>query len=266
MFLEDPGIYYELHGQGPPLVILNGIMMSTLSWTDHITRLKDHHQLILYDMRDQGQSKRLEEGYSVGVHAEDLKKLLDHLNLRKINIWGLSYGGMVALLFCLKYPDRVGRLILSNTSAHADQYLLSLGEMWKRAARLYDGEAFFDLALIPIYSRAFYNDHYDWLAKRRQLFKGLLTREWFDGFIRLASSVDAFDVRGNLSRIRNPTLLIAGREDIVTPFSHMIEMSRAMAHAQIVCLPDTGHAAFLEKMEIVCTLLKGFLGPTCGGR
>ena len=81
MFFEELGLYYEIHGQGPPLVLLNGIMMNTLSWAEHIEKLKDRFQLIVYDMRDQGRSSRLEEGYDNGVHAKDLKRLLDHLNL-----------------------------------------------------------------------------------------------------------------------------------------------------------------------------------------
>ena len=81
MFLEDPGIYYEVHGEGEPLVLLNGIMMNTLSWAEHIPLLKDRFQVITYDMRDQGQSARLNEGYDMGIHAGDLKKLLDHLNI-----------------------------------------------------------------------------------------------------------------------------------------------------------------------------------------
>ena len=260
MFLEDPGIYYEVHGQGRPLVLLNGIMMNTLSWVDHIERLKAHFQLIIYDMRDQGQSSRLAPGYDIGIHAEDLNKLLAHLDIDKANLWGVSYGGQVALIFSLRYPERVDKLILSNTSAYVDQYLLSLGQMWKRAAGGYDGEAFFDLALIPIYSRSFYNTRYDWLMSRRQLFKDFLTKEWFDGFIRLASSNETYDVRKEISGIKTQTLLIAAEEDIITPYRQMLEMSEVMPGSQIVCIPDTGHAAFLEKMDTICTLIKGFLG------
>ncbi len=260
MYLEDPGLYYEVHGQGRPLVLLNGIMMNTLSWAEHIEKLKDHYQVIVYDMRDQAQSGRLEQGYDISIHAEDLKKLLAHLDLEKTDLFGLSYGGQVALIMALKYPEMIDRLILSNTSAYVDQYLLSMGEMWKRAARLYDGEAFFDLALIPIYSRSFYNNHYDWLANRRQLFKDVLTKEWFDGFIRLASSNETYDVRKEISGIHNQTLLIAAQEDIITPYSQMLEMNRVIPDSRIVCVPDTGHAAFLEKMDTICTLVKGFLG------
>jgi 3-oxoadipate enol-lactonase len=259
MFFEELGLYYEIHGQGPPLVLLNGIMMNTLSWAEHIEKLKDRFQLIVYDMRDQGRSSRLEEGYDNGVHAEDLKRLLDHLNLPQTHLWGLSYGGQVALIFTLRYPERVHKLVLSNTSARVDQYLLSLGELWKRAARLYDGEAFFDLALPPIYSRAFYNHHYEWLENRRKLFKEALTREWFDGFIRLASSNAGYDIRAELPKIQHQALLIAAREDIITPYAQMLEMNRALGNSQIVCLPDTGHAAFLEKIDTYCTLIRGFL-------
>ena len=260
MFLKDPGLYYEIHGKGKPLVLLNGIMMNTLSWAEHIPLLKEHYQVITYDMRDQGQSDRLEEGYRIDVHAEDLKKLLDHLDIPAANILGVSYGGQVALIFSLKFPEMVNKLILSNTAAHVDQYLLSMGQMWKRAARLYDGEAFFDLALIPIYSRSFYNHHYDWLANRRGLFKDFLTREWFDGFIRLASSNEKYDLRGKISDIDKETLLIAAQEDMITPPEQMLEMHRTMKNSQFVSIPDTGHAAFLEKRETFCTLIKGFLG------
>ena len=259
MFLEDPGIYYEVHGQGEPLVLLNGIMMNTLSWAEHIPWLKDRYQVIVYDMRDQGQSARLEEGYDISIHAEDLERLLRHLNIQKTHLLGVSYGGQVALIFSLKFPHMVEKLVLSNTTPYVDQYLLSMGQMWKRAARLYDGEAFFDLALIPIYSRSFYNHHYDWLANRRQLFRDFLTREWFDGFIRLASSNEGFDLRGEISNIEKKTLLIAAEEDVITPAGQMLEMNRAMKNSQFVSIPDTGHAAFLEKMDTFCTLIKGFL-------
>lgn len=259
MFLEDPGIYYEVHGEGQPLVLLNGIMMNTLSWAEHIPRLKDRYQVIVYDMRDQGQSARLEEGYDIGIHAEDLKRLIDHLDIHETHLLGVSYGGQVALIFSLRFPEMVEKMVLSNTAAYVDQYLLSMGQMWKRAAKLYDGEAFFDLALIPIYSRSFYNHHYDWLANRRQLFRDFLTREWFDGFIRLASSNEAYDLRGEISNIDKETLLIAAEKDMITPPEQMLEMNRAIKNSQFVSIPDAGHAAFLEKLDTFCTLIKGFL-------
>jgi pimeloyl-ACP methyl ester carboxylesterase len=235
-------------------------MMNTMSWEEHIAKLRDRYQLIIYDMRDQGQSSRLKEGYDVAIHADDLKRLLVHLNVERTNLFGLSYGGQVAMIFALKYPEMVDRLILSNTLAHVDQFLLSLGQMWITAAKLHDGEAFFDLALIPIYSPAFYNSHFEWLMNRRKLFKELLTREWFEGFIRLASSNRDLDIRNEISRIKSETLLIAAQEDVITPFPKMLEMSKRIDNAHIVCIPEAGHGAILEKVGTMCMLIRGFLG------
>ncbi len=259
MFLKDPGIYYEIHGHGDPLVLLNGIMMNTLSWEEHIRQLKNRYQLITYDMRDQGQSDRLDEGYDIGIHALDLKKLLLHLGIEKTDMLGVSYGGQVALIFALRYPEMLNRLVLANTTSYVDQYLLSLGQMWKQAAALYDGEAFFDLALTPIYSRTFYNEHFDWLANRRKVFGELLTKSWFDGLIRLASANTTYDIRKEIAAISHQTLLIAAEDDIITPYAQMLDMSKQIANCQIVCIPDTGHAAFLEKIDTFCSLIKGFL-------
>ena len=259
MFLEEPGIYYEVHGQGPPVVLLNGIMMNCLSWVDHIADLKSRYRLIAWDMRDQGQSRRLEPGYSVDLHVEDLKRLLLHLEIDRGDLLSVSFGAQVALLFALKYPAMVNRLVLANATDHVDGYLLALGRMWKAAARLNDGEAFFDLALPPVYSRTFYNDHSPWLENRRALFKKLLTREWFEGLIRLASSNENFDLRDRIAGIESPTLLISGAEDTITPHAHMLAMHRKMPNSRIVSIPDTGHAAFLEKRDTFCTLVKGFL-------
>jgi pimeloyl-ACP methyl ester carboxylesterase len=62
--LKDGGsIYYEIHGDGEPLILLNGLMMNTLSWMDFIPQLADKFKLILFDFRDQGRSSKLTEGY-----------------------------------------------------------------------------------------------------------------------------------------------------------------------------------------------------------
>mgnify|MGYP001164750365 FL=1 len=259
MFLEDPGIYYEIHGTGKPVIILNGIMMSTASWEDHIERWKKKFLVITYDTRDQGRSARItDKPYTIDIHAEDLKKLIDHLNLKKVNLMGVSYGAQIAELFSLKHPDLVDRMILSNATDHIDNYLKSIGQAWKVAASLYDGEKFFDISLPYIYSRPFYNNNYPWLMNRRKIFKETLTKDWFDGFVRLASSNELFDIREEIKNIKAKTLFISGEEDIITPKSHIIEMSKKVAGSLLVNIENTGHALFFEKFEEFCLLVEGF--------
>ncbi len=199
---KDLGIYYEIHGEGYPLVLMNGIMMNTASWKEHINILKKYFKVIVYDMRDQGRSIKMKKNYNIDIHADDLYKFLNYLNLDKVNLLGLSYGGQVAEIFAIKYPEKINKLILSNTTYKVDKFLVSIGKSWNVAARLYDGEKFFDLALPFIYSKDFYNNNFDWLQNRKKLFKKLLTKDWFDAFIRLSSSNLTFDVTNELSKIK----------------------------------------------------------------
>lgn len=259
MYLENPGIYYEIHGKGIPVIILNGIMMSTASWSAHIQRWEKKFQVITYDTRDQGKSARItDKPYTIEIHVEDLKKLIDHLNLEKVNLMGVSYGAQIAQLFALKYPESVDKLILSNATDYIDNYLKSIGEAWKVAAKLYDGERFFDISLPYIYSRQFYNSNYEWLMNRRKMFKETLTKDWFDGFVRLASSNEHFDIRDKIKNIKAKTLFISGEEDIITPKDHIIEMSEKVENSLLVNIENTGHALFFEKFEEFCLLIEGF--------
>ncbi|PNR96946.1 alpha/beta fold hydrolase [Petrotoga olearia] len=259
MYLEDPGIYYEIYGKGRPVIILNGIMMSTSSWRAHIERWQKKFQVITYDTRDQGKSARItDKPYTIEVHVEDLKKLVDHLGLKKVNLMGVSYGAQIAELFTLKYPEMIDKLLLSNATDHIDNYLKSIGQAWKVAAELYDGEKFFDISLPYIYSRPFYNNNYEWLMNRRKIFKETLTKDWFDGFVRLASSNETFDIRNEISNITAKTLFISGEEDIITPKSHIIEMSKKVKNSLLANLENTGHALFFEKFEEFCLLVEAF--------
>jgi pimeloyl-ACP methyl ester carboxylesterase len=259
LIFEDLGMHYEVHGEGEPLILLNGIMMSALSWKDHVPMFKKGYQIITYDMRDQGQSARLDEGYTIDTHVEDLKKLLDHLNIDKVNLLGVSYGSQVALLFVLKYPERVNRMILPNATDYIDNYLQAVGEVWKIAARSYDGEKFFDLALPFIYSRPFYDTNLEWLLNRRKMFKETLTKPWFDGLYRLACSNADYDVRDKISKIDKEVLFISGEEDILTPHSHMMEMHEKIENSTLIKLNGTGHALFFEKLNDFMEIINDFL-------
>ncbi|MCK5732143.1 MAG: alpha/beta fold hydrolase, partial [Tenericutes bacterium] len=119
-------IFYELDGEStkPKLVILNGIMMSTKSWIPFMNTLVEHFQVLRLDFFDQGMSHKLvRESYTHDIQIDLLKALLDHLNIKKINIVGISYGGNAALAFACKYQEYVKRLMLFNSSAYTTPWL-----------------------------------------------------------------------------------------------------------------------------------------------
>ena len=258
---DGNNIFYELFGDEskPPVLVLNGIMMSTASWKGFVDEFARHFRLILMDFRDQGQSSREKQQYNISIHVSDVKLLLSRLSISKINVIGLSYGGQVAQLLALDSPGLIKTLVLANTPARITPYLSELGEAWKEAAKLEDGEKFFSLAIPFIYSDYFYNRNLKWLKARQKLFHDLLNREWFEGFSRLASSNPDFDVVDELSRITCPTLLICADRDIITPLEEMKILHEKIAKSEMLIIHDAGHGAFLEKPAEFMTAIFGFI-------
>ncbi len=253
-------IYYELHGSGPPVVFLNGIMMSTLSWAHLVPEVARRYQVVLMDFRDQGRSSRMDREYGLDLHVEDLRALLDHLGFERIHLLGLSYGGQVALKFALAHQERLYTLLLPNTNHYITTHLREIGDAWEIAASLYDGEKFFKLAIPFIYSRHFYERALDALRKRQEMFKEMLTQEWFEALIRLIHSTADFRVSpGELEGIKVPTLLIGAEDDIITPLAIMEEMRARIEKAELVVIPKAGHGAFIERPREFLSAVLGFL-------
>lgn len=259
-------LYYEVHGEGAPVVFLSGIMMSTLSWANYVSAITKRYQLILFDFRDQGRSSRMQEEYALDIHAGDLLQLIDRLRLPKIHLLGLSYGGQVALKFALAHQDRLSTLILSNTNNVISNHLSEIGRAWEVAAELNDGEKFFQLAIPFIYSRSFYQRSLEMLHERQTMFKTMLTREWFEGFIRLCRSTRDYHVSSaEMQKIEVPTLLIGAEDDIITPISLMETMHENIKDCEFITLPKAGHGAFLERANEFLTIVIGFITKRATG-
>ncbi|UCE12767.1 MAG: alpha/beta fold hydrolase, partial [Candidatus Heimdallarchaeota archaeon] len=87
-------IYYEIHGneEGEPVIFANGVFANTLSWFNQAPVFSKKYKVILYDMRGQGQSDHPDGNYTIELHAEDQKALLDGLSIHRVNHIGISYG------------------------------------------------------------------------------------------------------------------------------------------------------------------------------
>lgn len=256
---EGIKINYEVYGQGEPVLFLGGIMMNTVSWATFVPALSRKFKLILLDFRDQGQSSKMPGPYKIDIHVGDVLKLLDALAIQKVHLMGVSYGGDVALLFSLKHQDRLKSLMLPNTISFIPNHLKVIGKSWEIAAELNDGEKFFQLSTPIIYSGAFYDKYMDFLLQRQAMFKALLTKEWFEAFLRLSQSIQEYYVSPEqLKTVKVPTLLIGADKDLITPVELQRILLNNMPNCEFVIIPDAGHGAFLEKMNEFMTLIMGF--------
>lgn len=260
--LNGAKINYELDGQGKEtIVILNGIMMSTASWTDFVPVFTENNnfQFLRMDFRDQGQSSKHPEEYDLNVHVEDLYELLEYLEIDSAHLVGISYGAMVAMLFELKYRQKVSSLILSNTVAKVNKYLQVASTVWEEAASLNDSDKFFRFSMPFIYSDYFYNNNWEWMEERRKALGDVLTKEWFESLIRLSKSSKYFDISDKVSNIKSPTLLIGGTRDQLTPVYEMEELAEKIPNAKMLIIKDAGHASCYEKMDEFNTAVLGFV-------
>ncbi len=106
-------LFYQTTGTGEPIVFIHGFSLDHRMWIPQIEHFSKTNQVIVYDMRGFGRSSLPEGNYS---HHDDLKAILDELNLQEINMVGLSLGGEVAIDFTLEFPEYVKSLTLISSS------------------------------------------------------------------------------------------------------------------------------------------------------
>lgn len=252
-------IYYETYGEGEPLILLNGIMMSTASWKPFIEVFSQDYKLVLLDFLDQGRSDRADKYYTQDLHVEILKELFDSLGFNKVNMVGISYGGEVALRFAVKYQEKLLTLILANTTGYTTNKLKDIGEAWIHAAKSYDGFTFFKDVMPYVYSDDFYENNIQWLKAREKSFNKILTKEWYDGFIRLVRSAEDLNIIDELDKINVPTMIIGAENDSTTPIKLQEKIKERIKDSRMVVIKDSGHASMYEKPYEFVSIIVGFL-------
>lgn len=259
--IKNKNIFYEIHGEGEPLIILNGIMMSTLSWYPLKDVLSQNHKLVLFDMVDQGQSDKMEgeRPYTQDYHVETLKELIKKLNLGKVHLFGVSYGGEVAIKFAIANGKMLNSLILANVPFKTTAMLRYQAQRWADVFRTYDGAAMYKEVNQIVYCEEFYEANFDWLEERAQFFKKVLKKEWFDGMLRLLESGDKYDPEKQLHKIKTPTLIIGSSEDRVTPNKYQRELSKRIKNSSLMIIDDAAHVLPYEKPHAFCAAILGFL-------
>lgn len=260
LFYNDKKIYYEVHGDGEPLILLNGIMMSHFSWKLLLPELKKGRKVILFDFFDQGLSDKLELiNYKHDIQVEVLKALIDHLDIKKANILGISYGGEIALQFAIKYKEHVNKLLLFNTTSYTSPWLTDIGRGWINAAETYKPEAFYNVSIPYIYSPSFYDENYDWMKDRRQVLYNIFTKDFLEAMIRLITSSEGYDIRHRLHEISADTLIVGADYDFITPLCDQEYINKRIKASSFVVIKRCGHASMYERPNEFNTLVNGFL-------
>ena len=257
---KGQNIYYQIDGKGKPIILLNGIMMTTASREFVIPPLKKTNQIIRLDLLDQGQSAKQTKGYSIEDQADLVYAFIKHLDLKEVNIVGISYGGYTGLTLASKYPDLVDRLIIFNSAADVDNRDKEMFKQFSHVATLNDPYAFY-LTTIPIfYGPTFYKEKTEWMRQREQLLVNFFeSRDYRMSVKRLAESCLTHDVRDKLHKIKAATLIVNGGEDYLIPYPKQELLHSSIKDSVMVAMAKTGHVSIYENPVLFISLIYGFM-------
>ena len=109
-------MYYETHGEGEPLLLIEGLGYSSWMWYKQIPELSKEYRVIVYDNRGVGRSAKPDSEYTIELMADDAASLLTALGVESAHVLGVSMGGYIAQELALRHPEKVRSLILAGTN------------------------------------------------------------------------------------------------------------------------------------------------------
>src|SRR6267142_5086052 len=113
-------LYYETHGAGRPLILLHGGLMSSETFGPVLPKLAERHQVIAPDLQGHGRTADIDRPIDIRLMADDIAALIGHLGLEQPDIVGYSLGGGVAFFTAVKYPQKVGKLVMASANIRRD--------------------------------------------------------------------------------------------------------------------------------------------------
>jgi pimeloyl-ACP methyl ester carboxylesterase len=261
MTLDRKKLYYELHGRACAerwLVFLNGLAQSTAAWALMLPFFKPAFRIVLLDFIFQGRSDKDGEARDFDRHAADVAGLLYSLGVKKVSLIGISYGSLVAQHFALNYPESLERLILLSTFANKTAYYEAIEHSWLSALEAGGSSLLFDV-MLPLAL----GDNY---FKRPPISLDVLRKANAE-MNSDSSAIDKLmaalrlrgDYRGELRRVKTPTLVIHGEHDLLFPLSMGREAAEAIPGSRFEVIPGAGHTLNLEAVPETAALIARFM-------
>jgi proline-specific peptidase len=280
-YIESDGLklYYEIEGEGEPLIMLNGGPGFPHDYLQETRSLTKYARLVYFDQRGTGKSDKSDPSrYTVDASADDVENVRQALDLGKCGVFGHSWGGMLAQSYVLKYPENVTKLILADTFSSIGDCNTTLARMrasvppeieaiykkYEREGLYKHGDHYpdeYQAALDPAYDPVFISvpppeyllDMFEKVAY--DVYRAM----WGDeSEFRVTGTLAEFDVESRLCEIRVPTLVIVGASDM--PSVAMAEKTaRLIPDARLVVFEHSRHFPFIEEHEKFTRVVSEFL-------
>lgn len=254
-------LYYQQHGHGPALLLINGFGAQAHHWQAQIKAFQAHYRVITFDNRGVGRSESPKGPYSTEMMAEDCCQLLNHLAISKAHICGYSLGGRIAQMFAILHPERIDKLVLAATGMKnyaLTQFVLSTYINLLQHQTVSEHSV---RALLPwLYSPAFFNHP----RKVKHLCRILSqkTPATVGGLQNQLAALIHHNPGSRLAQIQATTLVLSAAEDLLCPAAYSDELMDCIPHAQRLVMPQGGHACLHEYPDCFNHHVLTFLNPS----
>jgi len=278
--VNDIYIYYEIHGEGKPLLLIEGLGYSSWMWFKQIPAFSKEYKVIVFDNRGVGNTDKPNSEYAIQMMADDAAGLLKALGLDSAYILGASMGGFIAEELALKYPDMVKSLVLVSTSFGGKNSMPIASNLWNSFVKLWglvpDVLQFSGKGSVPMInsfgltpekriryglSLAFTSEYFKTHTEEVDRIVGWRLNNLQPSYAwdrQLMAGMN-FDAADRVSRIKAPTLVLTGSDDRVVSSESSKRLAEEIPNSRFITLEGTGHLLFIEQPEEFNKMVLNFL-------
>jgi 3-oxoadipate enol-lactonase len=254
-------LYYEVHGQGEPLLLIMGLSLNSKSWFRTLPDLSEHYQVIIFDNRGVGLSSKPNTPYSIELMAEDARAVLDAAGVESAHVYGISMGGMIAQRLAIKHPNRIHSLILGCTTSGGVNHVQPGADvsmlMLSRGSSIATPEEMAWATAPILYSQSFLEEKRDLVAEDIQKRIELPIQPY--AYMLQLQACLAHDTYNELDQIKVPTLVIHGDADRLVPYENGVTLAEKISNAEFLTIQGAGHIYVTEENDFVNERVLDFL-------
>ena len=254
--------WFKTTGSGAPLLHIHGSAFGHRNFEKMTPLMAERFEVIDFDLPGYGESRGAPQADMGGI-ADQVHAFLQATGRPRVHVHGTSFGAMIGLSLAARHPEAVDRLVLSCFLARYDNAARLMRATWKRCALDSGMEAVADITSVAGFARGFYDrpGAQAQLAAMREAFAKTTPA----AFVAGTETIERTDLGDLPARVAAPTLLLAGREDNMTPFAPaqsgigFAQIEDRFSNARLTVIPDCGHYLVIEQPEAAAERITDFL-------
>ena len=257
-FVDIGGVvhHYLVEGRDSPptLVFSNSLGTDLRIWDALIPHLLNHFRIVRYDKRGHGLSDVVKPPYSIDDLAQDLVGLLDALSINEAVVCGISVGGLITQRLALAHPHRVRALVLCDTGAR-----IGSSASWEERINTVRANGL-KLLVAPSMERWFTPAYRERCPTDVRGYSNMLLTTSVDGYVGTCCALRDADLTSEASRIKQPTLVLGGDQDVAARPELGEQLARLIPHARFSLIQRAAHLPCIELPEAVVERMMRFFG------